>query len=142
MKYAEGGCLCGAIRYRVIGAPTSSIICHCRTCRKAGAAPSVAWVRFDRQNFALLRGEPCRFGSSPAVVRTFCAVCGTPLTYASRDAPGEIDVTTISLDDETIHSPTREVWVSHKVAWEVTDPTRAHYSKDTHGGPVSEGSTD
>jgi len=121
---AEGGCLCGAVRYKVTGAPSWSGICHCRACRKAAGAPSVAWLTFDRRNFMLLRGDPGRFVSSSGVVRTFCAACGTSLTYATEDRPREIDVTTISFDDETVLAPTVEIWISHKVSWEAADPTR------------------
>jgi hypothetical protein len=127
MSHAEGGCLCGAIRFRVTGAPSWSTICHCRTCRKAGGAPSVAWLTFDRGNFELLHGVPGRFVSSPGVERTFCTVCGTPLTYATQGRPGDIDVTAMSLDDEAMFPPTCEAWVAQKVAWETTDPTRQHY---------------
>lgn len=127
MSHAEGGCLCGAIRYRVTGAPSWSTICHCRTCRKASGAPSVGWLTFDRANFTLLRGVPARFTSSPGVERSFCTVCGTQLTYATDGRPGDIDVTTMSLDHETTFPPTCEVWVSHKVTWEVTDPAREQY---------------
>lgn len=133
MSHAEGGCLCGAIRYRVTGAPSWSTICHCRACRKASGAPSVGWLTFDRGNFSLLQGVESRFVSSPGVVRTFCANCGTPLTYATDGRPGDIDVTTMSLDDETMFPPTCEVWISHKVSWEVTDPTREHHPEEAGG---------
>jgi hypothetical protein len=133
MSHAEGGCLCGAIRYRVTGAPSWSTICHCRACRKAAGAPSVGWLTFDRGNFTLLQGVMGRFVSSPGVVRTFCANCGTSLTYATEGRPGDIDVTTMSLDDETIFPPTCEVWISHKASWEATDPTREHHPGDADG---------
>ena len=29
-----GGCLCGAIRYRLVGTPTSTNICYCTQCQK------------------------------------------------------------------------------------------------------------
>ncbi|MFZ0551941.1 MAG: GFA family protein [Steroidobacteraceae bacterium] len=135
MSHAEGGCLCGAIRYRVTGAPSWSTICHCRTCRKASGAPSVGWLTFDRGRFSLLRGVPGRIVSSPGVERSFCAVCGTPLTYASEGRSGDIDVTTISLDDETRFPPTGEVWMAHKVSWEITDPTRAQHPEDPDEEP-------
>lgn len=32
---AEGGCMCSAIRYRISGQPTNSMVCHCRSCRRA-----------------------------------------------------------------------------------------------------------
>ena len=43
---AEGGCLCGAIRYRVRGAPLSTTLCHCRSCRLACGGPTLAWAIF------------------------------------------------------------------------------------------------
>jgi hypothetical protein len=30
----EGGCLCGAVRYRVAGEPTAAGVCHCNFCRR------------------------------------------------------------------------------------------------------------
>jgi len=39
-------------------------------------------------------------------------------------------VTTMSLDDETMFPPTCEVWESHRVSWEVTDPNRKHYPQE------------
>jgi hypothetical protein len=134
MSHAEGGCLCGAIRYRVTGSPAWSVICHCRGCRKASGAPSVGWLTFDQGSFELLRGVPARFVSSPGVVRTFCTTCGTTLTYATEKRPADIDVTTASLDDETTFPPTCEVWISHRVSWEAADPTREHHSEDAADG--------
>src|SRR5579863_6013074 len=130
MKHTEGGCLCGAIRFRVTGTPHSSGICHCHTCRKASGAPSVAWLTFDLGNLELIRGVPRRFASSPGIVRTFCADCGSPLTYASEKSPSTIDVTAISFDDESLFPPTQEEWLSHKVAWEAIDARRAQYPQD------------
>ena len=38
----EGGCNCGAIRYRIDGAPLAVAACHCTRCRRqSGAAHSV-----------------------------------------------------------------------------------------------------
>src|SRR5579862_5413609 len=94
MTDTEGGCLCSAIRYRVRGEPLHSAICHCKTCRKAAGSPSVAWVTFRRSDFQLLSGSPRVFSSSQGVLRTFCAHCGTPLTYESATTEGSVDVTT------------------------------------------------
>jgi hypothetical protein len=134
MNEARGGCLCGAIRYQVTGAPSSSIICHCRTCRKASGAPSVGWLTFDRAHFTVLAGLPRCFVSSPGVERTFCATCGTPLTYANEKTPEEIDVTTVSLDEEMVFAPASEVWVSHQLDWETVDPERTQYPEGTREG--------
>jgi 3-methyladenine DNA glycosylase AlkD/uncharacterized protein (DUF952 family) len=113
----EGGCLCGAIRYRADGAGTDATLCHCGTCRRAAGAPAVAWVTFPLARFAFTRGEPSRFRSSTQVERTFCARCGTPLTYAHQAAPDAVDVTTGSLDDPAEFPPRDHTWTSHALPW-------------------------
>jgi hypothetical protein len=135
MQSAEGGCLCSAIRYRVTGVPQSSSICHCNTCRKASAAPSVAWVKFELGDFELLTGQPQYFRSSPDVVRSFCNACGTPLTYQSDDSPNTIDLTTVSLDDPNRFPPTREIWLEHRLPWEANNEAIAQYQGDSREGP-------
>lgn len=132
-RQAEGGCFCGSVRYRVTGAPLSSIICHCHSCRKASAAPSVAWLTFNVAKFELLSGQLRSFRSSPGVTRKFCAVCGSPITYAHDRDPESIDVTTVSLDNPDRFPPTREVWREHKIAWEVTSEALDQFPRGSGG---------
>lgn len=113
----EGGCLCGAVRYRVEGEPLNIGICHCETCRRAASAPRLPFVGFPTGRFRLTRGEPHAFDSSPGVTRTFCGRCGSPLTYSSD--PDFIDVMTCSLDDPSAFPPTAHVWEGERVAWDV-----------------------
>jgi hypothetical protein len=114
---ALGGCLCGAVRYRVSGAPSNSMICHCQTCRRAAGAPVVAWLTFPKSSFHVLKGEADAYRSSEYVRRTFCPGCGTPLTYEHADSPKSIDLTTCSLDDPQAFPPTHHSWLSHDLAW-------------------------
>jgi len=65
----------------------------------------------------MLKGEAAAYRSSPSVRRTFCASCGTPLTYEHADAPQSIDVTTCSLDEAQAFPPTHHAWLSHDVSW-------------------------
>ena len=122
MEAREGGCLCGTIRYRITGAPMHSVICHCRSCRRASGAPTVAWVTAERSQVEFLAGTPRAFQSSPGVVRQFCAACGSALTYSNSDSPTTIDLTTASLDDPSRFPPTKEVWMEHRVSWQPIDP--------------------
>ena len=125
--HADGGCLCGAIRYHATGNPTDVTLCHCRTCRKAAGAPLVAWATFPATGFTIVTGTPARYRSSPKVVRTFCGQCGTPLTYAHADFPAGIDVTVCSLDEPERFSPADHTWTSHRVSWlHVNDALPAH----------------
>src|SRR4051794_35805179 len=114
---AEGGCICGAIRYRVSGTPTNSMVCHCRTCRRVAASPVVAWLTFPIGQFQVIRGQTAEFHSSDPVRRTFCSACGTPLTYEHGDATATVDVTTCSLDNPDGFPPTHHSWLSHDLAW-------------------------
>ena len=113
----EGGCLCGAVRYRVAGAPAWVVHCHCQGCRCATGAPMVTWVGFARDRFEVTRGAPVRFVSSPGVARRFCARCGTPLTYEAERFPGEVHVTVGSLDRPEEFPPVGHVWTSEQITW-------------------------
>jgi len=114
----EGGCLCGAVRYRIQGEPLSSGTCQCRTCRRASAAAIVPWITVISEHFVFTAGQPTEYNSSPPATRTFCGRCGTPLTYRHTSCEGKkIDVTTVSLDDPEAFPPTAHIWTSHKLKW-------------------------
>jgi hypothetical protein len=134
VQVIEGGCLCKAIRYGISGTPLSSIVCHCATCRRASAAPTVAWLTVDRVQFHFLCGSPRIFQSSRDVVRRFCEVCGTQLTYETAGSPNTIDVTTASLDFPELHPPNMEVWLEHKLAWQRLNDDLGHYRRDLSSG--------
>jgi hypothetical protein len=127
----EGGCLCGAVRYRFSATPRVTSLCHCRSCRRAAGAPSVAWVILDAAALEFTAGAPTPHRSSPAVTRQFCGRCGTPLTYQNDASPGSIDITTASLDDPDAFPPSREIWLDHKIAWETLNPSLPHYAKSS-----------
>jgi hypothetical protein len=54
----EGGCLCGAVRYRVNESPRSQGTCYCENCRRAAGAPSVAWIIVSRGQVDFTSAEP------------------------------------------------------------------------------------
>jgi hypothetical protein len=113
----SGGCACGAIRYQVSGRPFDETNCHCSICRRASGAPFVAWFSVARAAFRFVRGEPRRFRSSARAMRAFCPDCGTQLTFERDDRPGEIDLTTCSLDDPALVPPKDHTHVSTRVPW-------------------------
>jgi len=127
----EGGCLCGAIRYRVTAAPTALVLCHCRSCRKASGAPSLGWAIFRASDFAFISGKPATYESSPGVERGFCGRCGTSLIYADADRPDLADVTTATFDNPDAFVPTKEIWLEQKITWESVDHTRLRYPRSS-----------
>ncbi len=111
-----GGCQCGAIRYRLEGAPLRANICHCRMCQKAGAAPFMAFAAIPHERFHLTKGVIATFPSSDIAERGFCAKCGTPLTYSGVKG-ATISVTILSLDNPNALAPDTQLGVESQVHW-------------------------
>ena len=74
----EGGCLCGAVRFKAEGEPLNVRICHCRICQKAMGSPFFARAQFD-QRALTVDGDTERYASSENIDRVFCKRCGTRL---------------------------------------------------------------
>ena len=125
----NGGCLCGAVRYRVSGAPRATSLCHCESCRRATGGPSLAWAIFAEEDVEIVAGALAVYASSPGVERGFCARCGTSLTYARANRPGLFDVTTASLDDPEAFPPDKEIWVEQRLSWQAANPARPQFAR-------------
>ena len=113
----EGGCLCGALRYRAVGHPRSVNHCHCRMCRKAGGAPFVTWATFARAAVSITAGEPTFYRSSAIAERGFCAQCGSAMIWRSTRGSDEIDITAGTLDDPNMLNPRDHIWTENAPPW-------------------------
>jgi hypothetical protein len=122
VQTAEGGCLCGAIRYRVSGEPVATTLCHCRSCRRASGGTNVAWAVFDSHNFAWVNGFPGVYSSSAGIEWLYCRNCGSLVGYRRSSRPDHMDITTGTLDDPDRFPPAVEIWIDHKIGWETPDP--------------------
>jgi hypothetical protein len=133
--WVEGGCLCGAVRYRVEGQPLHAGYCHCRMCQRAAGAPVVAWGAWPADRFAWLQGKPGRFASSAKGERSFCPSCGTSLTSVDPGDRRLVEVTLASLDDPAAFPPEEHIWTASRIRWlELGDKLPRHT-----GPPGSEG---
>jgi hypothetical protein len=128
MEQKKGGCFCGNVRYAVIGEPLSISICHCTSCKKSAGAPSVAWAVYALNDFRIIKGDQTFYSSSPSVRRGHCSVCGTSLTFFEL-GEDTVDVTIASMDDPDQIIPTKEIWLSHRLAWEEVSNRRARFVK-------------
>ena len=113
----RGGCFCRTVRYEIDAEPTKQTICHCTMCRHAAGAPSVAWFSVPPDSVRFVAGEPQRFKSSEHATRSFCPDCGTTLTYQSTRTPGDLDVSTCSLDEPDQAAPRDHTFVRSKLSW-------------------------
>lgn len=113
----EGGCLCGAIRYRINGSIESVAHCHCSMCRRASGAVVLTFVTVPRDRFAFTSDEPAIYKSSSHGRRGFCANCGGQITFTSTQEPASIDVALASLDCAADHPADRHIWTSSRLNW-------------------------
>ena len=81
----EGGCLCGAVRWRANGAPLRVAHCHCEMCRRTSGAAFVTGAVFPADAISWEAGKPRLFQSSSDARRGFCTRCGSWLSWHFRD---------------------------------------------------------
>ena len=113
-----GGCLCGRLRFETGGSARHTMYCHCVFCRRQTGAPVAAFAEFaSTDEFRWSRGRPATYRSSPAVRRTFCRSCGTPLTFEADHYPGRIYVAIGTFDDPDRFPPAAHDHVDHRIAW-------------------------
>jgi hypothetical protein len=112
----HGRCFCGAVRILAAAEPFQISWCHCRDCRRQTGAPAVVWAGFRSEQVAF-EGAPKRRQSSEHVVRSFCAECGTPMTYEHDELAGEIYVHAGLFDEADRLVPDRQAYVTSKLFW-------------------------
>lgn len=114
----KGSCLCGAIEYVVDQLDMPISHCHCRSCRKAHAAPFASNAGVMRAHFRWVRGieKLSAFESSPGKIRHFCSVCGSHL-MAERQAQAHVIVRVATLDEDPDSQAAMHLWCSHDVPW-------------------------
>ena len=84
----EGGCVCGAVRYRYTGEPLTLYACHCTNCQtRTGSAFALQLVALQ-DDLTVTQGQPDRTGEVGE--RVGCAACGTSLWRERGKTPGAI----------------------------------------------------
>jgi len=100
----EGGCYCGAVRYRAEGEPLFKAQCHCRECQYiSGGSPNVV-LGMPEAGFQYTKGAPKAFRRSDLenpVTREFCPECGTHLLSRAPYLPAAL-LKVGTLDDPSL----------------------------------------
>jgi hypothetical protein len=117
----DGGCQCGALRYRVEGEPVAVGICHCTQCQKqSGSAFGMSCI-VQKEAFRLLSGSPKTFtrtsDSGRPVVCAFCPDCGTRIYHETRWLDGVLNIKPGTFDDTSFLRPQAQIWTAKKQGW-------------------------
>jgi len=135
----EGGCLCGAIRYRLTGPSLFVSQCCCKDCQKATGTGHTTIVGIHKSQLAV-EGTLATFSNTGAtggsVTRHFCGTCAGRI-YTSGDLPGEfIMVQAGSLDDPDAITPESVIYLKDAPRWDHFDPAipkfEAMQPRDNH----------
>ena len=117
----EGGCACGAVRYRLTSAPMFVNCCHCRDCQRQTGSAFVINALIETDRIALLAGAPQPVGVPTESGRPHdvyrCQTCRTALwsDYGGRPALRFVRVGT--LDDPAALPPDVHIFTRWKVKW-------------------------
>jgi hypothetical protein len=118
----EGGCACGAVRYRMTAAPLIVHACHCRDCQRLTGTAFVTniWIekRFVEANEAPLQSTFVTAGSGKPQEVFRCAKCGTAMWSKYHAAPGDtVLLRAGTLDDPGAVTPDVHIFTRSKVPW-------------------------
>ena len=108
-----GGCLCGAVRFRVSGPMRPVVACHCGQCRKL-TGNYVAATSAPRETVAV-EGDVTWYRSSERARRGFCGTCGAALFW---DGPGvNLSIMAGALDAPTGLALAGHIFCADKGDW-------------------------
>ena len=118
----EGGCVCGAVRYRTSAAPKRVSICACRWCQKRSGSAFGTSVYFEKADVAFTQGalETYRLTSDAGrwIDSQFCPTCGTTVTWTLEFLPDCQGIAGGTFDEPTFwYEPERFVFARSKPDW-------------------------
>ena len=111
----HGGCLCGAVRYRLDAPPLSINACHCLDCRKMTGAANLLMIGAARDSFHQEKGATDSWrkiadsGRQIDIMR--CKTCGTRLWHEPLSSPALIFVAAGTLDHSDWAVPSSHIWI-------------------------------
>ena len=117
----EGGCACGAVRYRLTSPPMFVHCCHCHDCQRQTGSAFVINALIETDRITLRSGSvrpiamPTDSGSPHHIHR--CSSCHAALwsDYGGRPTLRFVRVGT--LDDPSVLSPDVHIYVRSKLPW-------------------------
>ena len=121
-----GGCLCGGVRYRVMGPLRAIVYCHCSQCRRT-SGHFVAATAVAKDALAIDADNNLEwFASSEYASRGFCRRCGSSLFWLPRSEK-HVSIMAGTLDESTGLEAVEHIFTGDKGNYyELTDglPTR------------------
>jgi hypothetical protein len=123
----EGGCSCGAVRYRLTSEPLFTHCCHCLNCQRQTGSAFVINLLIEADRVELLAGDPHPVdvprddGSTQRIFR--CPTCQVAV-FSEYGRPEVRFVRGGTLDDPSAITPDVHIYTRSKLLW-ITVPGTA-----------------
>jgi hypothetical protein len=137
----EGGCTCGAVRYRMTSGPMFVHCCHCRWCQRETGASFALNAMIEADRVVLLRGAPeivmtaTNSGKGQKIAR--CPICRIAL-WSNYAGAGDaiIFVRVGTLDEPDRLPPDIHIYTASKQPWVKLSPeipaVAEYYKREDH----------
>jgi len=118
----EGGCSCGAVRYRLLSEPMFVHCCHCLNCQRQTGSAFVINLLIEADRVEVVAGDPPAVavprddGSTQRIFR--CPACQVAV-YSEYTRPEVRFVRGGTLDDPSQVSPGVHIFTRSKLPWVV-----------------------
>ena len=134
----EGGCVCGAVRFRAAGEPSRVTICHCTWCQRRTGTAFGTEVVYEVPQVSFTGGEVARYRhvsdeSGRWLDIEFCRRCGSNLGFTLESAPGIRTLPAGAFDDpgwiRADRYKTRHVFLRSRRDWSELSPLVETYER-------------
>ena len=116
----EGGCSCGAVRYRLASEPLFTHCCHCLNCQRQTGSAFVLNLLIEADRVELVAGDPQPVDvprDDGSVQRIFrCPACQVAV-FSQYGRPAIRFVRAGTLDDPSAVRPDVHIYTRSKVGW-------------------------
>lgn len=130
----EGGCGCGAVRYRLKAPPSTIYTCHCTDCQTLTTSAFTLTMIVPREALEITQGElKCWIRTPPSGARLpqhVCAHCGVRIYSETPKRPTAVQLRCGTLDDTRWVRPVAAIWLKSAQPWVVVPDDLLRYETD------------
>jgi hypothetical protein len=139
----EGGCQCGALRYRLSAPPLMVYNCHCTNCQRIGGGAFSTPATILESSLSFVAGTPQTVAwaadSGARRFGWFCDRCGSRIAHGQHPSNGILSVRTGTLDDRSWVTPVGDIWTRSAQPWVRFSPERLQFERQPADyGPLME----
>jgi len=120
MSHCQGSCLCGEVRFEIIGRFEQFFLCHCTRCRKDTGSAHAANLFSSTAKVQWLSGQAkIKTFQLPSTRhrKSFCAECGSAVPNVQMDG-ALLVVPAGSLDSAIETQPDAHIFFASRASWD------------------------